>query len=247
VALVCQELDKTPPRKILKSLSAFPSGLDALYDRMIDQVHQSEDAELCKQILAIMLAVYRPITLDELSSLIEIPDEALDDDNDDYEFLSEVIAVCGSFLTLREDTIVFVHQSAKDYLLREASNELLPNDIGAEHYRIFTHSLKTMRGILRRDIFDIKLPGISIKDVRPPRKNPLAAAQYACVYWVDHLQNGTRSNNNTLDKGGPVDLFLRQSYLYWLEALSLLGSVSYGVQAMQKLEILIQVCLLVPT
>ncbi|KAJ5631651.1 uncharacterized protein N7484_011751 [Penicillium longicatenatum] len=240
VALVCQELDKSPRRKILKSLSAFPSGLDALYDRMIDQVHQSDDAELCKQILAIMLTVYRPITLHEMSSLIEVPDDALDDDYDDYKFLSEAIAVCGSFLTLREDTIVFVHQSAKDYLLRKATNELFPNDIGAEHYNIFTHSLETMRRILRRDIFDIKLPGIPIKDVRPPRKDPLAAAQYACVYWVDHLQNSTRNNTNTLDKGGPVDLFIRQSYLYWLEALSLLGSVSYGIQAMQKLEVLIQ-------
>lgn len=244
VALVCQELDKTPRRHVLKHLSAFPSGLDALYGRMIDQVRQSEDAELCKQILAIMLTVYRPITLDELSSLIEVPDEALQDDYDEHRFLFDIIAVCGSFLTLRQDTIVFIHQSAKDFLLQGASNDLLPHDIEAEHYRIFTYSLKTMLTILRRDIFNIKLPGVSMNDVRAPSPNPLTAAQYACVYWVDHLENGKSNVINTLDKGGLVDVFLQQSYLYWLEALSILGNVSYGIQAIQKLEVLIQVCLL---
>lgn len=59
-----------------------------------------------------MSTVYRPITLSELSSLIEMPD--YDYDN---EALSEIITVCGSFLTLRENTITFVHQSAKDFLL----------------------------------------------------------------------------------------------------------------------------------
>ncbi|KAJ6084288.1 hypothetical protein N7486_011088 [Penicillium sp. IBT 16267x] len=240
VALVCQQLEKSPRRNFLKNLSAFPSGLDALYGRMISEVRQSEDADFCKQILAIMLTVYRPITLDELSSLIEAPDGVLDDDYDAYKYLSDVIAVCGSFLTLKEDTVVFVHQSAKDFLLQKASNEILPNDIGAEHYQIFTHSLEAMLKILRRDIFNIRLPGLSMKNFRSARPNPLATAQYACVYWVDHLQNSKRDEINALDKGGRVDIFLQQKYLHWLEALSILGSISDGIQAMQKLEILIQ-------
>jgi hypothetical protein len=118
---------------------------------MIDQVRNSEDAEPCKRILAVMSIVYRPITFDELASLVELPDDL----SDDAEGLSEVIAVCGSFLTVREDTVVFVHQSAKEFLLRDTQNGVFPEGIEAEHHTIFSHSLQTMFKTLRRDIFQV--------------------------------------------------------------------------------------------
>ena len=49
VALVCQELAKISRWNVLAKLTAFPPGLDAFYQRMMDQICTSEDAELCKQ------------------------------------------------------------------------------------------------------------------------------------------------------------------------------------------------------
>ncbi|KAK9853427.1 hypothetical protein MYU51_006523 [Penicillium brevicompactum] len=158
VALVCQDLDRTSRRHAVRKLEAFPPGLNALYGRMIDQVCNSEDAEPCKRILAVMSIVYRPIAFDELASLVDLPDDL----SDDSEALSEVIGVCGSFLTVREDTIIFVHQSAKEFLLKETQNGIFPRGM-----------LKT----LRRDIFQIKFPGFPIEKVIPPSPNPLAAAE----------------------------------------------------------------------
>ncbi len=73
----------------------------------------------------------------------------------------------------------------------------------------------------------------------PPKPNPLAAARYSCVYWVDHLLKA--NNDKDIQDGGHIHLFLRQKYLYWLEALSLLGSMSHGVLSMSKLCSLLQV------
>lgn len=101
---------------------------------MIDQARTSEDAEVCKRILAVMSIVYRPISLDELTALVEIPDDLSDDD----EVLLEIIAICGSFLTLREDVIVFLHQSAKEFLLKKARLEEFPGGKKAEHLAIFS-------------------------------------------------------------------------------------------------------------
>src|SRR5947199_6758103 len=112
VALVCQELEKIPRRKTLAKLNAFPPKLDSLYERMMDHICTMEDIEdvnLCKQILASVTRVYRPITLKELTSLVD----GLEDYSDDLESLREIIGLCGSFLTIREDTVYFVHQSAK--------------------------------------------------------------------------------------------------------------------------------------
>lgn len=44
-----------------------------------------------------------------------------------------------------------------------------------------------------------------------------------------------------LQDGGIVNVFIREKFLYWLEALSLYRSVPKGVLRMVKLEALIQV------
>ncbi|CAG8367059.1 unnamed protein product [Penicillium salamii] len=239
VALVCQNLGRTSRRHALKKLEVFPPGLNALYDRMIDQVRNSEDAEPCKRILAVMSIVYRPIAFDELASLIELPYDL----SDDSEALSEIIAICGSFLTVREATIIFVHQSAKEFLLRETQNGVFPRGIGVEHHTIFSRSLQAMFKTLRRDIFQIKFPGFPIEKVIPPSPNPLAAAQYACLYWVDHLHHSGCHKEKDLDSDerGSVGDFLQKKYLHWLEALSVLGSMSQGIAAILKLEGFLQV------
>jgi hypothetical protein len=119
VALVCQELSSISRWKAQETLTAFPPGLDALYRRMMDQIRDSKDAELCKRILAVVSAVFRPVTLDELASFVDMPSGVAGE----FEALSEIIGLCGPFLTLRERTISFVHPSAKDFLLAKASNE----------------------------------------------------------------------------------------------------------------------------
>jgi hypothetical protein len=155
-----------------------------------------------------------------------------------YEVMAEIIELCGSFLTLRERTIYFVHQSAKDFLLKEAFDVIFPSRIGDIHYTIFSRSLQVMSNTLQRDVYNLRAPGFLIDQVKQPDADPLAAARYSCLYWIDHLLDcDTRENtSNDLKDGGSVDKFLCQSYLYWLEALSLMRSLSSGVVMIRKLE-----------
>jgi hypothetical protein len=239
VALVCQDLHRTLRIHVLRKLKAFPPGLNALYSRMIDQVRKSDDAELCKRILAVMSIVYQPITLDELTALVKLPDDL----PNNYEAFLQIISICGSFLTVRENVIVFVHQSAKEFLLEKVRIEVFPRGKEAEHLQIFSRSLQIMFKTLRRNIFDIPFVGISTDEFTQPSPNPLATAKYACRYWIDHLQDGWcgKDKDHSLDDGGYVDRFLQQNYLHWLESLGILGSVPQGITAMLKLEGLLQV------
>jgi len=166
---------------VQKKLTAFPPGLNALYRRIMDQIHNpedTEDAELCKSILAIMSAVQRPITLDKLAPFVDMPKEA----STHREALAEIIGLCGSFLTLQERTISFIHQSAKDFLLGEAVNEIFSSGIEDIHYFIFSRSLQVIADTLHRDIYNLNAPRYSINDAKSPEPDPLAAAQYAYVY-----------------------------------------------------------------
>jgi hypothetical protein len=127
VALVCQDLKMTAKRNVLKKLSSFPPGLDALYERMMQQIGASDDAELCKQVLATIALVYRPVTLAELVSLTELLEDFAEAE------VREIVGLCGSFLTLRGETVYFVHQSAQDFLLEKASDDVFPDGIVAAH------------------------------------------------------------------------------------------------------------------
>ena len=239
VALVHQNLQQIKPWSVLEQLNSFPPGLDSLYGQMMKQIIDSDDADLCKRILASTAIVYRPVTLKELTSLVGMPERV----TQNLEWLAQIIGYCGSFLTTRRDIIYFVHQSAKDYLLAKASADIFPLGAGEVHYKLFSRSLNVIFGTLRRDIFEIRAPGRLIEQVKAPTPDPLAALRYSCVYWVDHLSewNPSSSNRAAELQGGTVDIFFKNKYLYWLEALSLCGAISKGVLSMAKLEALIKV------
>ncbi|KAH8587315.1 hypothetical protein B0O99DRAFT_678190 [Bisporella sp. PMI_857] len=215
VALVCQELSNLSGWKAVQKLKALPPGLDSLYQRMLDQIIASEDSELCMSVLAVVSTVYRPITVDELVTLVNMPNGV----DGEYKALAEIIGYCRSFLAIRERTIFFVHQSAKDFLIKKAPQEPLLFRAQDVHNSIFFRSLQVMSMTLRRDIYNLRAPGISIDQ-------------------VDHLlECQTREDTIKNLKGlGPVYSFLRQYFLYWLEAMSLLKSVSEGVVMIRKLE-----------
>jgi WD40 repeat protein len=242
VALVCQNLEKIPRWNVLKKLNVFPPSLDSLYERMMQQICSSDDADLCKQILASVAIVYRPVTLRELASLVELLE-----DIPDLASIQEIIGLCGSFLTLREETVYFVHQSAKDFLFAKASSTVFPSGMEDVHFGIVSKSLQAMSRELHRDMYGLGALGYPADQVKQPNPDPLAASRYSCIYWVDHLYDLASKTSASyaaiMQDRGAVDEFLRQKYLYWLEALSLCKSMSKGVASMAKLEALIQACL----
>ncbi|KAJ5387104.1 hypothetical protein N7509_009645 [Penicillium cosmopolitanum] len=242
VALVCEELSKISRLNTLERLEAFPPGLNDLYDRMIDYIRDSNevDAEICLRVLAIISTMYRPPTLHELKGFLGLEEE---DNGYDPEDVSEIIARCGSFLTIRDDVVRFVHQSAQDFL--RLSKDVSPQGLEVEHHATFTRSLNLIFHNLKRNIYSVGSPGLSVEELRDlePDPSPLVAVRYACIYWVDHFQDGVPGNSDdtSLDEGGILDRFLQESLLNWLEALGIMGTISSGIAGMLKLERLLQV------
>jgi hypothetical protein len=244
VALVCHELASLKVRRhhTIAKLRAFPPGLDHLYRRMITQISDSDDSKLCTTILATVATVYEPITLDELVSFVDIPAGATDDTS-----LKEIIELCGSFLTLRYRKIFFVHQSAKDFLVNNASANILASGMEDVHHVIFSRSLQLMSKTLRRNLYNFNEPGISIEQIEllSLTPDPLETTRYSCIYWVDHLNDCNSSEKYATEFGinSQVDKFLLTHYLHWLETLSLLRGIPNGIVSMAKLAGLVDVSL----
>jgi hypothetical protein len=66
----------------------------------------------------------RPIGLDKLTSLVEMPDGVPDDPGSLEEI---IVGLCGSFLPLQKRTVYFIYQSATDLLLGRASDKASNN------------------------------------------------------------------------------------------------------------------------
>ncbi|KAM0254754.1 hypothetical protein ACHAQJ_006470 [Trichoderma viride] len=246
VALVCQNLEKYQWWNVIKILEAFPPGLDSLYKQMMEQVLGMEDdsnISLCKQILAVMTSVYRPVSLRELGCLIDIPEELANN----VKFLEGIVAFCGSFLTIRGDIIYFVHQSAKDHLTNneQAILAIFPSGCGAVHYAIFYHSLQAMDKALGKNIYRLSYFGSFLNGgISIPDPDPLRAIRYSCIHWVGHLCEGIANrisvgHCNDLGDDGVVSLFIQRHLLHWLESLGLLQHVPDGVISIIKLVALL--------
>ena len=231
VALVFQELEKVGRWQVLRVIKKAPADLIALYDQMMAHILQLEhDSEFCRLILSTATSAYRPLHLRELGVLSGLPRD-ISSQIRDIEIITDM---CGSFLTIRDKYVYLVHQSAMDYLSSNASAKVFPLGKADVHYRLFSRSLQVMTETLHRDMYSLRDPGIPIDQVTQPEPDPLAQARYSCVYWVDHLYDSDRGDD--LQHGGIVDMFLRRKYLYWLEALSLLGNMSEGALSILKLD-----------
>ena len=91
---------------------------------------------------------------------------------------------------------------------------------------------------LKEDICSLKKPGSLRTDIDSSlieRCLP-AEVQYACRYWVYHLEQGSC---HIFDQD-QVHIFLEQRFLYWLEALSLIGRIVDSVSMITTLETLIK-------
>lgn len=241
VALVCEELAKASRLgSVMEKLGEFPPGLENIYKRMMSQISEinsSSDPETCLSILGLVTTVLRPITLEEMMVYIEVRGDVND--------ALDLVRLCGSFLSVQDGTIFLIHQSAKDFLTKdETSSKIYPDGKERVHYDLFSKSLQLIGRTLRSDVYGLSAPGYPIEQVQPPNPDPLLAVRYACVYWVDHIIcSRIDDTERALQGGESVYSFLCQSYLCWLEAMSILKSIPGAIASLQKLEKLIEVCI----
>jgi hypothetical protein len=239
VALVFQELESVDSYwEVLQVLQEIPTGLQQLYDRMMKQMKQLKrnKPEFCRRVLSTTTLAFRPLYLLELGILSGLPEEIINS----LDEIIKIVGNCGPFLTIREGYVYSVHQSAKDYLdSKDLSVTIFPAGCAAFHYNLFSRSIQFMSKTLQQDMYKLSLPGISIDSVKVPNPDPLAPLRYPCVYWVRHFQEAYRGSvlyQSDLIDSGAIYQFLQNYFLYWLEAVSLIGKVSEGILAISSLE-----------
>jgi len=238
VSLVIAELRNANSWEVEQIINEMPEGLTELYRRIVGQIQQLKrgNPELCRVVLLAIITAYRPLSLHELGVLSGLPKQMAGRTKD----VEALVKMCGSLLTLQGGAVYVVHQSAKDFLVNEALGSFLSAETSQVHHDLFVRSLQVLCSELRRDMYGLRHPGFPVDQIKRPDPDPLATAAYSCVYWANHLDaSKTSLENDDLRDGGKIHKFLDNKYMYWLEALGLLGSLSEGVLALSKLNILL--------
>ena len=190
--------------------------------------------EELRRIVASIVILFEALPVTDLATLIGIP---LENVRSRLRRLHSVLDIPNNNLS----AIRLLHPSFRDFLLdqkRCVDSQFCINEQKA-HSDLLENCLKLMSKHLQKDICNLQLPGALASEVDRDRINyclPLVV-QYACCYWVKHLQRSSIE----LCNNGQVHEFLRNHFLHWLEALSLLGKMSDGVLAVKALESILPV------
>ena len=236
VSLVFEELRTANSWNIREIVQEMPPTLEDLYAQMIEQIQklQRKDPELCRLVLSTITLAYRPLHLHELGVLSNLPKEI----SANMPAIRKLVAICGSFLTIQDDFIYVIHQSAQDYLSNKAAAMLFPAGHIDVYYRMFSRSLLIMQETLKRDIYGLHNIGVSINQIKGPEPDRLISVRYSCIYWISHFCEFyyTSDYQNQERLGKMVYNFLRQFYLYWLEALNLMQHIGDGVLSITRLR-----------
>jgi hypothetical protein len=107
------------------------------------------------------------------------------------------------------------------------------------HQILAASCIQLMSQTLKKDICRMHAPDSQASQVKSSRLQkclPLEV-QYACLYWVQHLQRG----GSQVCDGEEPHWFLQAYLLHWLEALGWIGKALEGIQAILSLEAYVSV------
>jgi hypothetical protein len=190
-----------------------------------------------KKVLGTIVLLYSPLPVNSLSELLHLHK------GDIERRLAELHAI----LDVPKDThrpLRLHHPSFRDFLLSKdrCGDSKLWVDEKQRHRTLADTCIQLMSTSLKQDICGLSAPGVLVTDVKSSRvgeRLPLEV-QYACLYWVQHLQK----SGEQLYDNDQVHQFLKEHLLHWLEALSWMRKVSEGIHAITSLESIAVVSLL---
>lgn len=212
VGCVVNELEKeTTCSGVLQKLRTFPKSLNAIYGRMLLQIEESDRRLQTSLILRWVALAVSPLTLEELAAAIQTqPFTTIDAEPTGdqvvvigaQQVIRDQIKMCGSLLQLHGETVVLVHKSAREFLLRKEADD----STILEEFRIRpaeAHMLIALTCLECIKRSPLRERALSPDNSATWQESPLL--RYAVIHWQEHAKL-------SVDQG--VALFSSPSFLF---------------------------------
>ncbi|KAK6360849.1 hypothetical protein TWF730_006965 [Orbilia blumenaviensis] len=206
--------------------SKFDKTYLPILDQLLDNMNNTEKEYILEEfrtIVGSIVILANPLSINALASLLEASPKAV----------AHRLDLLHSALSVPDDQntpVRLLHLSFRDFLLDTEKQGKSPFWIDEKegHKFLLAQCLKRLSRSdgLRENICNLPSPGFERLNIDHDdiQKNLPADVQYACRYWVYHLEKSqSQISDHECD---PVYIFLQEHFLHWLEALSLLGDAS---------------------
>ncbi|KAK4085044.1 uncharacterized protein Triagg1_34 [Trichoderma aggressivum f. europaeum] len=198
VSFTVKDLQTMEISEVEESLNQFPQGLDALYERILQQI-ESTQRGLILNILRWCTFAVRPLSLNELATALEIKSTGL---LDRVTILRGKLAYCGHFLNITDDTVTLVHHSAYDFLTRQIpSSEAIPwfplSNVELEQSKLASACISYFYDVYSKDK-DAFLVETVEDDERRKLRYPFF--DYASRQWTQHFKHSGQLGAEILDE-----------------------------------------------
>ncbi|KAL4778102.1 hypothetical protein BJX76DRAFT_162903 [Aspergillus varians] len=189
--------------------------------------NESMSKELVREfqdIIGVIILLATPLSVASLAQLIK---QEEDDISNRLDAFHSVLSISDDIHT----PVRILHLSFRDFLVNTTSEFRV--DEKETHQKIASFCLRVMNSGLKHNICSFSSYGTQRIDIDhdviahhlPPD------LQYACHYWVYHLQQSKDHASHV-----EVFTFLQDHFLHWLEAMSLMGLVSETVSMIDILQ-----------
>ena len=217
-------------RRINVLVNGYRSGegpekqLDQIYTTVLrnsiqqdyNENEREELYDMLREVLGSIAILCSPLSMESLAKLLAIPLNDIKDTLADLHTIVNIPSQTSSPIRLH-------HPTFRDFILDKGRCSDLNFWVDEKHAHeaLADSCLELMSKMLKRDICGLGSPGTLVKDVDPNRIERCVSPdlQYACLYWVQHYrQSGIRFSD-----GDRIDRFFKEYFLYWLEAINLMG------------------------
>lgn len=191
VGFVMTELQKKVTcTQIMEALDSIPSGLPEIYSRILLRIER-HDQKIVSRILRLVAMAARALTLTELASALGIRSTKY---LSKEKIMLDYISLCDNMVEVIDDEAFLVHQSVRDYLLRDKPHE---NPILERfrikwddcHHEIVNICLSCIEESALRD------GPIDLTDDSTYLNTP-SFLRYAVVQWAEHASMLVPSKRN---------------------------------------------------
>ena len=209
--------------------------LDSLYMTIIQEAfgdYNQEDDHTVQSVLGAVILAINPLSPTTIAALLSL----------DTEVVFILLSLFHSLLILQEDVnhpVQPFHKSFPDFIIDPARciNPRFQINPPAQHAGLVVGCLEIMNQRLGKNM--CKLPdGVMNSDVVDLKERTKQyidqALQYACQCWHKHFIHTPQTHSPNII---PILCqFLEEKFLYWLEALSVLGTAREAVDALKVVE-----------
>jgi hypothetical protein len=193
-------------------------------------------ADQFRLIVGSIVILEEPLTTSALARILNICKE-------DVDGLLDLLHSVLDVPVRPELPVRLLHLSFRDFLvdLAKHGKSIFSVDEMKTHEMIAIKCLELMNGTdgLRRNLCNLDSPGTARSQISDQHTNGCISLelQYACRYWVGHLEQSKNASKSQSD----VHMFLRKHLLHWLEVMSLLGRMTEAIAAITVLQSIFRV------